>query len=293
MTGINGIYRLSDIPQTSTERFSSGFDDLDWTFGGGLPRGGITLAAGQQGVGKSRLFVSIAHRLVQAGRTVLYFNAEVGLSQFKSWLGSSFVGSQANFFVSDHRDFEDQQHAILSIEPDLIVVDSINMIEDIHRPTQLRRIMDGYKRVAEQVRSHVILVGHLDKQGAIKGSTDIPHLSDIVLMLYRGRRIREEQFEWPGGFEVEIESKNRFGVVGRKALFMHRDDGVECTSLRGMDRGLLATHDIYTAADFDKKIENGVLKPKYRSRWAKEGVDLDTSGEGMVRTVLKAFFKVK
>jgi predicted ATP-dependent serine protease len=262
----DGVVSLAEIgaPQPLI-RLSTGFADLNWVFDGGMPKGAVSLLAGQQGTGKSRLLVSICRHLVAKNHKVLYVQAEVSLEQFKSWVGN--CANPGNFLVSTERDFDQILFAIHCKKPDFVVIDSLNMLEGMTRPTIIRKVMDQLNQISEDNNCHIVLIGHMDKSGKIKGNTDIPHLADMVVQVFKGRRGLSDKKSYadvfPNEFEVEV-TKSRFGPTGRRALFVHKAHGVEECSIEGIPLDVLNNYGIYTRKDKRQKMGDGyVLKPQY------------------------------
>jgi predicted ATP-dependent serine protease len=230
--------RLDTIPRVSTERFSSGIEELDWLYGAdpgdstnpfpsyGIPRGGLSLWGGESGVGKTRTTVSVAQRILEAGGSVLFFTLEMGSSRFVSSYCRD-IPAGAHFFISEEFGLDGQIAEIVRLKPALVIVDSINRISEYRRVTTRATIETRYRNeVAKVTGSHIIFITHLNQEGGIKGGTDLPHMVDIVFYL---------ECLWDGAFKVSCPRKNRFGRTGIEVWCIHDDKGVEATSEHRFD----------------------------------------------------------
>ena len=69
--------KISDVKVDAvSDRIDTGIGDLNAVLGGGLMPGGVTLIAGQPGIGKSTILMQIAAYIAK-GKKVLYASGEV------------------------------------------------------------------------------------------------------------------------------------------------------------------------------------------------------------------------
>jgi predicted ATP-dependent serine protease len=120
---------------------------------------------------------------------------------------------------------------IRELLPDLVVVDSLNMVANIRSPDDIKEAMQKWKEVTQEVQCHSILIAHMNKKGEIKGTTDIPHLADLTCLLRkldvpRDMRKYSDAIQKSGYFVIEI-GKNRYGPSGGKVCFQHKEEGIE------------------------------------------------------------------
>jgi archaellum biogenesis ATPase FlaH len=266
MTTLN----INEIAPKQVFRIPTGFVELDallgysdleyqWAwFRSGLPTGAISVWAGESGVGKSRLVTQICKNvnndpLIQV--KILVFQGEVNLSQYKNWV--SDVTHPERFFVSDINTLEGQLKEIDRIRPNLVVLDSINMLDGFNSPTEIRHTMEQYRLMMETVNGHAIFIAHQDKQKDVKGNTDIPHLADIVIRLNKipvpkklSKMVTDNQevvrlveglkIMYKSFFALEL-GKNRFGSSGGRLAFQHKETGVEKIDLEEFERTINQT----------------------------------------------------
>lgn len=204
----------------------------------GMPRGATTILAGSEGVGKSRAAVALCGKLIhmlvpndvvkdgvsktiEAKGKVLYNYGESRPEQFKQW--TKGIKSEGRFFVSTLVYLADIIAQIREKKPDLVVIDSLNMILEAKSHKGMIRVLAAMRSVARETNCHIIMIAHLNKAGEIKGSRDLPYLVDVTLYAnpIEGRR---------GFFEVACPNKNRYGPTPVASLFQHMNGTVECIS---------------------------------------------------------------
>lgn len=207
---------------TKIVRFSTGVSDLDTVLGGGVLPGGVTLLAGQPGIGKSTLLLQITAFIART-QPVLYASGEESASQVK--LRAERLGAHQseylNFVASTSAD--DIAATIRSGKYKLIVIDSIQTLsldEITSAPGSVSQITNSSNviiRAAKEAGAAVILVGHVTKEGSIAGPKVLEHLVDVVLQ-FEGDRY--------GGFKVVRAVKNRYGSTAEAAIFEMAEEGL-------------------------------------------------------------------
>jgi len=251
--------KISDVKPSVVWRLDTDEDEINWLYGAckwnyrdketnevlpqcvyGLPVGKISIWMGEGGVGKSRLAIHLAKKVVAQSdnfgdkRTVLYFQNEVDLPTFASWVNSR---EESNFYCSNSTSLSEQIEIIRKVKPDLIIVDSINLIEGFGNgsDSKVKTIIDAYREVIKETNdeekyrnkvsssySHVIFLCQLSKDGSAKGSTALTHLPDTTVVITKEKN----------NFKVAIGDKHRYGRTGSEfySLWKHTDTGVECIS---------------------------------------------------------------
>lgn len=203
-------------------RISTGITDLDTVLGGGILPGGVSLLAGQPGMGKSTLLLQIA-ATVAAKHPVLYISGEESAHQVKLRairLGADTTKS-LDFVSSTSAD--DVAATIRDGKHKVIIVDSIQTLslQDItSAPGTVSQITNSSNvviRAAKAAGAAVILVGHVTKEGSIAGPKVLEHLVDVVLQ-FEGDRY--------GGFKVVRAIKNRYGSTSESAIFEMDEKGL-------------------------------------------------------------------
>lgn len=209
--------------EKASARYGTGFDELDTVLGGGILPGGITLLAGQPGIGKSTLLLQIANTLALKQR-VLYVSGEESASQVR--LRATRLGAAKNesleFAASTSAD--DIAATIRSGSYDVVIIDSIQTLaldEITSAPGTVSQITNSSNvimRAAKGSNAAVILVGHVTKEGSIAGPKVLEHLVDVVLQ-FEGDRY--------GGFKIVRAVKNRYGSTNEAAIFDMGENGLE------------------------------------------------------------------
>lgn len=204
-------------------RFTTGFSELDEVLGGGILPGGITLLAGQPGIGKSTLLLQVANFLA-VKQHVLYVSGEESATQVRlraERLGAS-KSERLEFAASTSAD--DIAATIRSGSYDVVIVDSIQTLsldEITSAPGTVSQITNSANvimRAAKNSNAAVILVGHVTKEGSIAGPKVLEHLVDVVLQ-FEGDRY--------GGFKIVRAVKNRYGSTSEAAIFDMGEHGLE------------------------------------------------------------------
>ena len=225
-------YDRKEIKPVPVVRMSTGVEELDWIYGydqtnrpfngniWGMPLRAISLWAGESGTGKTRTVVEICNKIASKGNKVLYFQAESDVGSFCRKI------KYDSFRVSDSDKLNDIVSDIYGDRPKLAVIDSVNMIKEFGSGTkkQIELIMDAFREMVIECKCHLILLGQLNQDGTIKGSTTLPHLVDVALNIEKG---------YPDGtFSIGTGMKHRFGRIGSAftSSWLHTDTGVECFS---------------------------------------------------------------
>jgi DNA repair protein RadA/Sms len=208
--------------EDSLIRLPTGFKDLDIVLGGGILPGGVTLLAGQPGIGKSTLLLQVT-AFIAKQHEVLYVSGEESAHQVKlraERLGAS-SGDKLGFVASTSAD--DIAATIRSGKYQLVVIDSIQTLsldEITSAPGTVSQITNSSNvliRAAKETGAAVVLVGHVTKEGSIAGPKVLEHLVDVVLQ-FEGDRY--------GGFKVVRAMKNRYGSTAEAAIFEMVEKGL-------------------------------------------------------------------
>ena len=205
-----------------SQRISTGFTDLDKVLGGGILPGGVSLLAGQPGIGKSTLLLQVAATVART-QPVLYASGEESAHQVK--LRAIRLGAesteQLDFVASTSAD--DIAATIRDGKHKVIIIDSIQTLslQDItSAPGTVSQITNSSNviiRAAKAAGAAVILVGHVTKEGSIAGPKVLEHLVDVVLQ-FEGDRY--------GGFKIVRAIKNRYGSTAETAIFEMNEEGL-------------------------------------------------------------------
>lgn len=216
--------KISDVKVDAvSDRIDTGIGDLNAVLGGGLMPGGVTLIAGQPGIGKSTILMQIAAYIAK-GKKVLYASGEESASQVKLRAKRLGAANSDNLFLAATTSADDVATTIASGDYQLAIVDSMQtmaMAEVASAPGTVSQITNSANiiiRSAKAANTAVILVGHITKEGSIAGPKVLEHLVDVVLN-FEGDRY--------GGFKMIRAIKNRYGSTSEVAIFDMTDHGLK------------------------------------------------------------------
>ncbi len=207
--------RIADVDDESTEALGSGLSEVDRVLGGGLVPGSVTLVGGEPGIGKSTLLLQLLAGAARRGRRCLYVSGEESASQVRSRADRLAAVEDRLLLVSETVLGHILAH-LGEVKPDVVVVDSV---QTLHDPSvgsapgsvvQVRDCAYGLVQHAKQEGIALVLVGHVNKEGAIAGPRLLEHMVDTVLELEGDRH---------HGLRVLRASKHRFGPTSEVGLF--------------------------------------------------------------------------
>lgn len=205
--------RLSEIEVKEEMRMKMPSGELNRVLGGGLVSGSLTLIGGEPGIGKSTLLLQ--NILSIRNRRVLYISGEESASQLK--LRADRLGKVSeDTFILCETDLDNIFTQIENVKPALVVVDSIQTISspDIESApgsvSQVRECAASLLRYAKESGVPVILVGHINKDGAIAGPKVLEHIVDTVLQFEGDRQYL---------YRILRSIKNRFGSTNEIGIY--------------------------------------------------------------------------
>ncbi len=213
---------LAAVSLEDSTRLRSGLGEFDRVLGGGLVPGSVTLVGGEPGIGKSTLLLSVAGALAAGGQTVLYVSGEESLRQTK--LRATRLGlSDAAIHLLSHTRLETVVEAVKQVKPQILIVDSIQVIETEAFQSapgsigQVRACAHELIRLVKAGRCALFLVGHVTKEGFLAGPKVLEHLVDTVLYF---------EGEPTSGFRLLRSTKNRFGATHELGVFHMTAEGL-------------------------------------------------------------------
>ncbi len=212
---------LDHIPSGEDKRIDTGISELNRVLGGGIVPGSLILVGGEPGIGKSTLALQIAMQL--STLKVLYVSAEESTKQIK--LRSERIGNTPgeNLYVLSEVVLEHIFLQIQQLNPDLIIVDSVQTVysESLESSpgsiSQVRDCASRFLKFAKESSVPVILVGHITKDGTLAGPKILEHIVDCVL-LFEGDHNHV--------YRILRASKNRFGATSELGIFEMHEKGL-------------------------------------------------------------------
>ena len=220
----SGAKLLSEIDAGSEPRMDMGDAELNRVLGGGMVPGSLVLLGGEPGIGKSTLTLQTVLRL--QGRRILYVSGEESARQIK--LRADRLGPHnEGLFVLCETSLEKIFHHIEEMNPDLVVIDSIQTMqtESVESSAgslaQIRECAAALLRYAKSGGVSILLIGHINKEGTLAGPKVLEHIVDVVL-----------QFEGDQHYLYRIlrSIKNRFGSTSEIGIYEMRHDGLRQVS---------------------------------------------------------------
>lgn len=213
---------LSAVDETTEERFSTGFAELDRVLGGGVVPGSMSLLGGDPGIGKSTILLQAARNMAAAGIDVVYISGEESLRQIKmrgKRIGD--ISDRLRFLCET--DLDSITETLREEKPKLAIIDSIQTMYSASvqaSPGSLAQIREAtgiLLRLAKEEGISFFLVGHVTKEGNVAGPRVLEHMVDAVLY-FEGDRY--------ASYRILRSVKNRFGSTNEIGIFEMRGDGL-------------------------------------------------------------------
>ena len=217
----SNVSPVSDISTSDELRYNTGIGELDRVLGGGLVKGSVVLLSGDPGIGKSTLLMQ-ACGTFSNDKSVLYVSGEESAKQLK--LRAERLGVNSDqLLIMTETDVETVCEYIKSQKPQVVMIDSIqtmNHAEIQSSPgsvTQVRECTNLLLRTGKALDIPIIIVGHVNKDGAIAGPKVMEHIVDAVLY-FEGERNY--------AYRILRAVKNRFGSTNEIGVFEMNDVGL-------------------------------------------------------------------
>ncbi len=227
LTGSHGtdlsaqIRELADIGIDDDIRYDTGMRELNRVLGGGLVKGSAVLLGGEPGIGKSTLLLQICQHFGQ-NHSVLYVSGEESARQIKLRAQRLHVDTE-NLYLLTVTDAESVCETILSTEPDIVIIDSIQTMNLASLSSgsgsvpQVRECTNLFLHTAKAKEIPMLIVGHVTKEGSIAGPKVMEHIVDAVL-IFEGDRYQS--------CRILRAVKNRFGSTNEIGVFEMNDTGL-------------------------------------------------------------------
>lgn len=215
------ILELENIGVDSDVRYDTGIGELNRVLGGGLVKGSLVLLGGEPGIGKSTLLLQVCQFLGEE-HSILYVSGEESARQIKLRAQRLGVDTE-NLYILTATDAESISATIVNAVPDIVIIDSIQTMS-IGRITsspgsltQVRECTNLFMHTAKSQEIPIIIVGHVNKDGAIAGPKVMEHIVDAVLH-FEGERHQS--------YRLLRAVKNRFGSTNEIGVFEMIDRGL-------------------------------------------------------------------
>lgn len=204
---------VNDIEAVDEPRIHMPSEELNRVLGGGLVKGSIVLLGGEPGIGKSTLVLQ--NLLAIRNRRILYVSGEESATQLKLRADRIGRGSD-NVYIVCETSLENIFHHIEELEPEILVVDSIQTIatETLDSSAgsvgQVRECAANLLKFAKDSGVPVLLIGHINKEGTLAGPKVLEHIVDAVLQFEGDRQYM---------YRLLRAIKNRFGSTSEIGIY--------------------------------------------------------------------------
>lgn len=205
---------IEEIDTDDELRYHTGLTELDRVLGGGLVKGSLILISGDPGIGKSTILLQICEYLGK-NLCILYVSGEESARQIKLRAGRLGVSSP-NLRILSETDVQLVVEHIRAEKPDIVMIDSIQTMNftDLNSSpgsvTQVRECTNAIMRCSKSMDIPAILVGHVNKDGAIAGPKVLEHIVDAVLYFEGDRQMT---------YRILRAVKNRYGSTNEIGVF--------------------------------------------------------------------------
>ena len=214
--------KISEVKSGEEQRIALPSRELNRVLGGGLVPGSIILIGGEPGIGKSTLVLQNVLRI--RSRKVLYVSGEESAQQLKLRADRICGGNiQCECYIVCETSLESIFAGIRESNPDMVIIDSIQTIatdtleSSAGSVGQVRECAAQLLKFAKETHTPVILIGHINKEGAIAGPKVLEHIVDAVI-----------QFEGDRHYMYRIlrAIKNRFGSTSEIGIYEMNQSGL-------------------------------------------------------------------
>lgn len=222
--GAVGLPSASPVNALSVEgehRYHTGIGELDRVLGGGLVKGSVVLLSGDPGIGKSTMLLQLCGNM-ESDYSILYVSGEESQRQLKIRADRLNVSGEQIMIMSE-TDVQGICEYIRASKPDIVIIDSIQTMNysDLNSATgsitQVRECTNILMRTGKALDIPIIIVGHVNKDGAIAGPKVLEHIVDTVLY-FEGERNHS--------YRILRAIKNRYGSTNEIGVFEMCDSGL-------------------------------------------------------------------
>lgn len=214
-------FPINNIEMPTQIRTKSGIGEFDRVLGGGIVKGSVVLVSGEPGIGKSTLLLQVCGCLGDSSR-LLYVSGEESPSQIKIRSQRLKIDSD-NILIYSETELSEILSEIELTNPEIVIIDSIQTLYNADSSTvqgsvsQVKLCANELIRVAKTRNIAIIIVGHVNKDGAIAGPKVLEHMVDTVLY-FEGDKQHT--------YRLLRAVKNRFGSTNEIGVFDMEESGL-------------------------------------------------------------------
>jgi DNA repair protein RadA/Sms len=217
---ITQVMDFSQIKAGEAIRFKTNLEEIDRVLGGGFIPGTMILIGGQPGVGKSTLVLQIAGQM--KGKTIFYVSGEESAQQIKTRI-DRLECDPGDWKFFGETDIEIISETLEKHQPDMVIIDSIQTMvfsgldSEAGSVNQVRACTAKLRSLAKKIKTTILIIGHVTKEGIMAGPKTLEHLVDVVLSL---------DGDPESCFRFLRAIKNRFGSTNEVGVFEMKKQGL-------------------------------------------------------------------
>jgi DNA repair protein RadA/Sms len=213
---------VTKVQSVQENRTTTGIGEFDRVIGGGMVEGSLILIGGEPGIGKSTLVLQSMGHLAKLGKNVLYVSGEESGSQIKL-RAERLDALSDNLLISSEISVEGIINWIDKVKPEVLVLDSVQTFytEDLQSaPGSIGQVREVAFKIFQEIKHRnlpTLLIGHINKDGAIAGPKSLEHIVDTVVYF---------EGEQGHAYRALRAIKNRFGPTPEIGLFQMTPTGL-------------------------------------------------------------------
>ena len=213
---------ITKVQSVQENRMTTGIGEFDRVLGGGMVEGSLILIGGEPGIGKSTLVLQSMGHLAKLGKNVLYVSGEESGSQIK--LRAERLDALSDkLLICSEICIEGIIKWIDKVKPEVLVLDSVQTFytEDLQSaPGSIGQVREVAFKIFQEIKHRnlpTLLIGHINKDGAIAGPKSLEHIVDTVVYF---------EGEQGHAYRALRAIKNRFGPTPEIGVFQMEPTGL-------------------------------------------------------------------
>ena len=213
---------ITEIQPVQENRMMTGIGEFDRVLGGGMVKGSLILIGGEPGIGKSTLTLQSMGYVSKQGKKVIYVSGEESGSQIKL-RAERLDALSENLLICSEICVEGIIQWIEKIRPEVLVLDSVQTFytEDLQSaPGSIGQVREVAFKIFQEIKRRnlpTLLIGHINKDGAIAGPKSLEHIVDTVVYF---------EGEQGHAYRALRAIKNRFGPTPEIGVFKMAPTGL-------------------------------------------------------------------
>lgn len=213
---------ITQVQSVQEHHLTTGIEEFDRVLGGGMVEGSLILIGGEPGIGKSTLTLQSMGHLAKLGKKVLYVSGEESGSQIKL-RAERLEALSENLLICSEICVEGIIQWIDKTQPQVLVLDSVQTFftQDLQSaPGSIGQVREVAFKIFQEIKGRnlpTLLIGHINKDGAIAGPKSLEHIVDTVVYF---------EGEQGHAYRALRAVKNRFGPTPEIGVFQMTQAGL-------------------------------------------------------------------